>query len=128
MLRAGTTGATPWSRLIDQRDVRVLRLQCSPCPTYSCAAKLLGGPAGTEAAGPSGIWRSSKALALLRARCLVLKEHCSRYSPDLVGPLRPGQILGCKKPLTHTCQRQTTVPRIHRRIDRLGTLPCELFD
>ena len=50
MLRAGTSGATPRSRLIDQRDVRVLRLyvrlvRLIKPPNYSET------PAGTDAAG-----------------------------------------------------------------------------
>jgi hypothetical protein len=94
MLRAGTSGANPRSRLIDQRDVRVFRL-CVRFVRFIQAAKLLLETLGTDASVLRRNLGCCKALALLRARCLVLKEHCSRIH-QICGPTSAGQILGTK--------------------------------
>ena len=77
MLRAGTAGANPRSRLIDQRE----RLSLS---TRFALSDLFHEPPnnsetfGTNAPGLVRNLGLSKALALLRARCLVLKEQIAQ--------------------------------------------------
>jgi hypothetical protein len=109
-------------------NVRVFRLSLSPCPTYfDKPPNFSWNPSARMPRGSEGIWGSSKALALLRARCLVLKEHSSRFHRTC-RPTSAWADPRAQKTADSQRQRQTTVPRLPRRIDRLGALLCELFE
>ena len=82
---------------------------------------------GTNAAGLPRNLGLSKALALLRARCLVLKEQIAQVR-QIWRPTPAGTDLGAQKTADLLRQRQQTVPRLPREIDRLGSPLCELVE
>ena len=99
MLRAGTTGANPWSRLIDQRDVRV-----SSTPMFALSDLL--SRQTTQGPRRHGCRRGPQEFGVLQSTGFAQGTLFSSQGALLskftrsAGPLRLGQIPGRKKPLT----------------------------